>query len=602
MKRYALLIPAMAAAFLGEAPSAELRALPEFLRPDPFGGVVAADRGVSGGSPERYDAARPLVLRSARGGYCSFHLVVKDSGPASYEIALAFEDPTRKLQADLFREWFHLAESDRSYYPDALVPVTNPHRGRLPDPDNRIDRQSAQAFWVDLWVPADAVPGRYRGQATLAAGSNRDRLPIELVVLAAVVPDRDVVTIDHNSYGSSWLAEQYPGTTVPGEGSFRLTHLYHRLFYEHRGVMHQLGYGHGGRVIPEFAPALSGSGRSRKVESWDLYDRHYGPLLDGSAFAGSRRPARPIPFVYLPINPEWPASFLGWREPGYEAEFVAVVAEMERHFRAKGWTQTRFELFFNHKKRYKAFPWDGDEARFPEDDRYPVEYGRLLRKAVPDGSPVRFVFRADVSWAMERQFRALAGIVNFWVCSGSMLGWFREAPRILKERGDVVWIYGEAPRVTRVSSAITESPLRAWLYGVDGWVHWLAVSPGADPWFHFDGGATALAYSGARFGVAGPIPSLRLKLQRNAVADLALLDALQDRHPLERLREEAARRYDRSSPGDWWTPRPALADTPPWEWNNTDIDEATRRRAQPLEASAWQHVREYILDLAAEGK
>ena len=31
-------------------------------------------------------------------------------------------------------------------------------------------------------------------------------------------------------------------------------------------------------------------------------------------------------------------------------------------FREKGWTSTRFELFFNHKKRYKGFPWDGDES------------------------------------------------------------------------------------------------------------------------------------------------------------------------------------------------------------------------------------------------
>jgi hypothetical protein len=28
---------------------------------------------------------------------------------------------------------------------------------------------------------------------------------------------------------------------------------------------------------------------------------------------------------------------------------------MERHFRDKGWTRTRFEVFFNHKKRYMGF-------------------------------------------------------------------------------------------------------------------------------------------------------------------------------------------------------------------------------------------------------
>jgi hypothetical protein len=84
---------------------------------------------------------------------------------------------------------------------------------------------------------------------------------------------------------------------------------------------------------------------------------------------------------------------------------------MERHFREKDWTSTRLELFFNHKKRYMGFSWDGDEVRFPEDNRYFREYGRLLRKAVPQDSPVRFVFRADVSWDMTES-KDLAGIVN----------------------------------------------------------------------------------------------------------------------------------------------------------------------------------------------
>jgi len=90
---------------------------------------------------------------------------------------------------------------------------------------------------------------------------------------------------------------------------------------------------------------LDGSGKRKHITNWSLYDRHYGPLLDGSAFSPSRRGPRPIPFVYLPINPEWPASYEFWGEAGYEAEFVNVVSEMERHFREKRWTHTNFEVF-----------------------------------------------------------------------------------------------------------------------------------------------------------------------------------------------------------------------------------------------------------------
>ncbi len=548
---------------------------------------------------------RPLSLTGCRGGYVSFHLVVKMPEGGGYRLSLALDDKTGKLQTDLFREWFHFTPADRNYYPDALIPVSSPYSSNLPELDNRIEKQSAAAFWVDIWVPPDASPGLYRGRAALRAGKKEHVLKLELTVLPAVIPDQDAVMVDHNSYGSSWLAEMYPNVKVPSDESFRLTHLYHRLFYEHHGVFHQLGYGHGGKVIEEFAPELAGRGRARRVASWDLYDRHYGPLFDGSAFTGSRRGPHPIPFVYLPINPEWPASFLWWGEPGYEVEFVNVVSEMEHHFREKGWTQTRFEMFFNHKKRYKAFPWDGDEVRFPEDDKFFVEYGRLLKKAVPADSPVKFAFRADASWTMEQQFRTLAGIVNFWVCGGGEFSWFEYAPKQLKGRGDIVWIYGGPPDVSVVSSAITENPLRAWIYGIDGWVHWLAVKAGEDPWFNFGGGGTALVYSGARFGINAPIPSVRLKLQRNCLLDITLLDSLKEKHPIDQLKSEATRRFNGSNPGQWWTPRPQLADLPATEWTNSSIDaamSAVRASTRPAGSVAWQNVRRFVIQLASEAK
>ena len=585
----------------GSALPADLFILPEFQRPTPFGGVVAAD--ATPDLPGHRDRKTAYLAETARNAYVSFHLVVDLPAGGNYEVSVQITDPTRKLEVDLFKEWFHLRESDRNYYPDALVPVSMPYQTRLPDPDNRIEKQTSSAFWVDVWVPKDSAPGVYPGAALLRVGNKRTKATFELRVLDATVPEEDVVTIDHNSYGSSWLADYYGGIEVPSEQSFKLTNLYHRLFYEHRGVFHQLGYGHGGKVIAEFAPEIEGSGRTRRIRNWDLYDRHYGPLLDGSAFAGSRRGPRPIPFVYLPINPEWPASFLWWGEPGYETEFVNVVAQMEQHFRQKGWTQTRFEMFFNHKKRYKAFPWDGDETRFPADDSYFREYGRLLKKALPPETPVKFVFRNDTSWAMERQFESLAGVVDFWVCGGTIFSWYPQAPKLLKGRGDIVWLYGGAPDVTKVSTAITENPLRVWLYGVDGWVHWQTTSPGEDPWFAFNGGTEVLAYPGERFGIRGPIPSVRLKLQRNCVQDLALLDSFKARVPIETLRKTAARRFNNSEPSAWWIPRPPLADQPPYDWTNATIDDAvTAAGQQKFDSSAWDNVRRYILQLAKEEK
>ncbi len=598
---------AAAVPLAAQSSAIQLLATPEYLRPDPFGDVVAADKV----APNKGDAggfAGSLRLEGARGGYVSFHLVAKMPQPGPYTLSLGFDRDHGKVQADLFREWFHFTESDKKYHPDALIPVASPYRSRMPEPDNRIAGQTAQAFWVDLWIPPDTEPATYTARAVLEASGSSSALPIELKVLPAVIPNDDVMLMDHNSYGTSWLADDYPAISrklgdrfFQSDEFFRLIHAYHRIFYEHRGLFHQLGYGHAGKVGPEFAPALEGSGRSRHIANWMLYDRHYGPLFDGSAFAGTRRGPQPIPFVYLPINPEWPASFLNWGEPGYETEFVNVVSEMERHFREKGWTSTHFELFFNHKKRYMGFPWDGDEVRFPADNRYFLEYGRLLKKALPPSTPVKFVFRADVSWDMEQQFKDLAGVVNMWIASRDILSWLPHAPARQRARGDVIWYYSGPPVVTQPASTITQFPLEGWMWGVGGFVHWLAVGAGSDPWFHFDGGGTALVYSGDRFGIAGPIPSVRLKIQRNAVQELALLASFTKRRPLDELKTEAARLYNNTTPADWWNPRPAFADQATFEWSGTALDEASKPAMSHLEhidPAAWARVRQYVMRLA----
>ncbi len=568
--------------------------LPEYMRSDPFGAIVVAD--ASG-------VRRPLI--AAREAYTSFQIQI--AAPVGVEYAMHIDLP---LPVDVYREWFHLFKASGRYVPDALIPVQLPYRSRLPEPDNRIPGQTSQAFWVDVWVPKDTSPGPKRGSVQLIYNGRTQTLPIELTVVTPIVPATDAITIDHNSYGTSWLGEQYPqlqqrlgSRFFASDEFFGLIHAYHRLFYEHRGTYHQLGYGHGGKVGPEFAPVLEGSGRSKKINSWELFDRHYGPLLDGSAFAKTRRGAKPIPYVYLPINPEWPASYLWWGELGYEAEFTGVVSAMEKHFREKGWTQTQFEMFFNHKKRYKGFEWDGDEARFPKDLHYLRIFRQLLDEAVPAGSPVHFRFRADASWMMEQQFRELAGVIDFWIVGGDLFSWYDYAPALLKARGDTVWFYSGAPDTLKPASAIAAHPAKAWMWGIDGYVHWLAVAPGADPWFDFGGGELSMAYPGERFGIAGPIPSLRLKLQRNCQQDLALLAAQPDRGKL--LRGGVAERFNGTTPQQWWNPRPPLADTPPSDWSNASLDGATPadpRFGLALAPQAWQLVREYILANAKEAR
>ncbi len=581
---------ALAAALWGQ----EIEVYPEFQRPTPFGGIVKADQG-----GRRREILSPAVVQN---GYASFFVVVKLQQPGAFRLDIAM-NPEDRLEADLYKVWFHKLEGSGEWCPDALIPVLNTYFGALPDHKNQIPGQTAVAFWLDLWVPRGRAKReeRVRVEAQLSAGDRLDVYPLEVRILPVTAPDEDAIDADHNSYSADWLRTLYPDRSV-----FDMIHAYHRIFYEHRGVFHQLGYGHAGRVAPEFAPALEGSGRRKRVASWELFDQHYGPLFDGSAFRGTRRGPRPIRYAYLPINPEWPANFLYWDQPGYEAEFTGVVGEMERHFREKGWTQTRLEMFFNHKKRYKGFPWDGDEVRFLRDDAYFRKFRELLNKAVPPGSPVQFVFRSDSSWAMEQQWADLKGVVNFWVLGGGILSFYPEAPALLKQRGDTVWFYSSATGVMEPAWAAIYNPLRAWMWGVDGYCLWLVTGSGADPWFRFNGGRETMVYPGTKFGRQEPIPSLRLKIERNALQDLALLRGLEGREGAARLREQIARLTGGHRPEDWWTsPRPALADRPPDEWTNPDVEEAARpmhRVERGLSSDWWPEVRRWIYQKYMEGK
>jgi hypothetical protein len=596
MKKFSASVVVLFLVFLASCRASDLLVLSAYHRPDPFGGIVASDLPQASWN-------HAIQLSAARGGYVSFQLAVKSDHPCS-DCKLSIES---SQPVDVYREWFHFNTPDKHYYPDALIPVQLPYSFQMPDPENAIQGQKVRAFWVDVWIAPNAKPGVYHGRARLLDGSVRKTVPFTISVLPAVIPAQDVLNMDSNSYGVGWLQQQYP-KALAGSGRakedalYQLIHDYHRIFYENRGIYHQLAYGHAGYVDTGFAPELAGTGEQKHVVSWDRFDRLFGPLLDGSAFAGTRRGPRPIPFMYLPINPEWPANYLWWGEPGYQAEFTNVVGEMERHFREKGWTTTKFEVFFNQKKRYKGFEWDGDEVRFPKDDRYFLAYHDLLMKALPADTPVHFAMRADTSWTMGQQMHMLKNVIGLWCAGGGEFTWSLDELPALKQRGDTVWIYGGTPPVQDVSSSMASDPLRAWIFGVDGFVRWLAVSPGPHPFKALsDGGTKTLVYSGERFGLEEPIPSIRLKLQRNTIQDLDLLEVEAKRGSRESIQTQVVRLFDNTTLAQWkHSPLPPPAGKP-IDWTNADLGDALKpydAQFPTPQPDAWQRVHEFALKQA----
>ncbi|MHC4717907.1 MAG: hypothetical protein ACYS5V_13115 [Planctomycetota bacterium] len=544
----------------------------EWVSKDPFGAVKPADV-----SEQTCEVSGPdgVALTAARNGYASFRLWVIGSG--DYRLSAEAD----ALEVDLFRGWYHKMADGGAHVVDALVPAGGEAAGTLPDPDNAVEGQTHQEYWVDVFVPADAAVGTATGRIVLDAGGGKVELRLTVDVLEAVIPDADAVIADHNCYGCRWVEGMYPsvfegvaGPRERDEKTVELLHHYYRICHEHRGMLSNLGAGHAGTVDPVYAPTLTGSGRDKSIDDWTLFDLHYGPLVDGSAFASPspgaprpRRPARPIWGVYTPINTDWPGDYLYWGQSGFEVEFTRCVGQFDRHFRRKGWTTSRPYFFFNHKKRYRWYEWDGDEPKYAKDSSYFTQMGRLLKLAAGD-TPVPWAYRMDASWQMKANFTELAGHVNFFVCGG-FAKWYPDEIHAVTGRGDVVWTYSGTPGVAEPSSALLEHVLRMWCRGVGGHCEWLTTNPGPDPWFNCTGAETGMIYPGERFGIAGPVPSCRLKLQRNAVQDVNLIDqAARSAGRLEQARERMA-----AATGLWiWEDPPqAVRTLSPEDWDNNNL-------------------------------
>jgi hypothetical protein len=93
-----------------------------------------------------------------------------------------------------------------------------------------------------------------------------------------------------------------------------------------------LGYSHSGNVEPDQAPPLAGEGANTTVANWKDWDAHYGPLLDGSAFADLPRASVPVPIIYLALFENWPGDLRkSYRHNDYPlpkttAEYQALIA------------------------------------------------------------------------------------------------------------------------------------------------------------------------------------------------------------------------------------------------------------------------------------
>lgn len=338
---------------------------------------------------------------------------------------------------------------------------------------------------------------------------------------------------------------------------------------EHRGLFHNLPYRHSSAIPESFIPELEGEGKYIKVKSWELFDEHFGPYLDGSAFKGSNVSEKPLEFMYLPFNLGWPANYEKWGKKGYRTEYRRILHEFVRHFEEKGWDKTYFEILLNNKKDYRFYPYTIDEIWYEHDEDVVDVYYDII-KDIYESSWIKFVFRMDSSNHYGNHYdHRFSDMCKMWVAGFGMFNWFPESVDVMKNKGNILWIYGSVLQSLKESLlSLFVWPIQCIITGATGFCIWNTTGFGSD-YLNApkDLGGQVLFYPGSYFGIEAPLPSIRLKSLRNAmqITDLAMqLEGTPEKSKVDQIINKY---FGLEGNKDWWRDKPAFINTPPRYWD-----------------------------------
>jgi hypothetical protein len=472
--------------------------------------------GYKGGN-HLWSAARKLIrLQAARNEAVCFQVNLEGQA-AKANAKLSFPDEPG-LKATVSR--FDYVATGAGPLGDVIVPLAGGFAVPFADDAEAAGARNCSLL-CEVYVPHKTPAGRKTGRLAIAADDGTLEIAVELSVWDFTLPDKLSFVPEMNCYG-----------TADPTGNVA----YYRLAHEHRLCLNRLYYGWSGS--PGLAPRWTG-------ETFDFtqWDRQFGPLLDGSAFADLPRAGVPVDVFYLPFNEHWPADvykhYRGsyWIDeafaPGYKETLRKAFAAFAAHCNQRKWHETIFELYLNNKVYYKrggwrrsSAPWIFDEPVNTQDFWALRWYGILWQQAVqPVCGQAKMWYRGDVSYSQH-------GRELFWgVMDLECLGGADAQKLRMKRDEQVLWgpswftEYGSANDPAAANLQPVLWCLKAWADGSIGVLPWQTIG---DKGNLAKGRATGLFIPYGR----GLAASVRLKAFRRGQQDseyLTLLAAAYDR-------------------------------------------------------------------------
>jgi hypothetical protein len=447
-------------------------------------------------------------------------------GPGGFLLRGADARLYRQHQLHLERGTYRNDSFKPDWYPDPLIPLRNPLTGkklqgaRFTAVPFDLPASQTHGFWVDLCVPANALPGDYRGvyRVTAAAGSPRE-IPVLLTVWDFALPQTPTLV---TAFGSPRLRDYYrqraESAHEPQPSDWPAV----------EGQCAQLLSDHRFNATPPpkmLAPAAQADGSfaipSRQVQALREFVDHYhvNALLTPHPESAVKDPERQRDTLRA-----WLAAF---NQAAKELDRPGV-------------------LFYTYLK---------DEPNTLEDYRYVQKWGRAIRQA----KPAVKVLVVEQPWTepgfggADSAWGDLYGAVDIWCPLFSLHR--PESAAARQALGETIWTYtalcqGRPTPWWHIDFPLLNYRVPAWMAwrdGMNGLLYWGDMSywrQSEDPWtqapFYTGNGQPqqgdtgivfngegSLVYPARAVGYDGVVPTIRLNALRDAIQDYEYLAILQ---------------------------------------------------------------------------
>ncbi|MDY0167036.1 MAG: DUF4091 domain-containing protein [Thermoguttaceae bacterium] len=451
-------------------------------------------------SPGNQDVAH---IKAAANEYAPIRLIVSAGQEALNGVTAEISDlrsGDNVIQASnvqMFRaHYLHIpepsarTENPTGWYPDALIPFVDPQSGKelsgamYDAVPFDVERGQNAEIWCDVWVPSGTPAGLYRATVTVTEGKVKlAAVPVELQVWGFELPAELAMRSNFGELGRRVTSMVAPESTV--EEAAAIEQLYIAELLRHRAVPSSLG-----DIWPDWTPdgGIKETGQAERLRCL-VEEKHVNALR--------------IPFRYQD-------------DPKQAKAYLTAMADW---LRSLGYLDL-------------AYIYLRDEPNDAEEYETVRQQGKLIQEADP--GIARMCTEQTVT--SNPEWGNLYGAVDIWCPLWGL--WDEPTANERLNLGERLWSYTalcQGPKATPWWQ-IDMEPLNfrapfwvSWHYNITGFLYWSSVywqayetmegvweRPAFRDKFWGEG---MLLYPGPPAGIKGPVPSIRLKLVREAMED-----------------------------------------------------------------------------------